>query len=120
MLLRVLLIITILIGLGAIAVSQYVVRPHIETIIAARNKNLQDYQNEKRDHGKTKTTLKNTEGKLATTEKNLEETKTQLVAANTKATEQEKRANTLDQDLTKTKQTLAGAQADLAAWGALG
>lgn len=120
MLLRVLLIVTILIGIGAIAVSQFVVRPHIETIIAARNKNLADYQKETRDHNKTKATLKETQGKLAATEKTLDETKTQLVAANTKATEQEKRAIALDQDLTKTRQTLAGAQADLAAWGALG
>ena len=36
MLLRVLLIVTILIGIGAIAVSQFVVRPHIQTIIDAR------------------------------------------------------------------------------------
>ena len=120
MLLRVLLIVTILIGIGAIAVSQFVVRPHIQTIIDARDKNLKDYQNEQRAHTKTKGELKDTKGKLATTEKNLEETKTQLAAANTKASEQEKRANGLDQELTKTKQTLGTAQAELAAWAALG
>src|SRR5258705_4038642 len=120
MLLRILLIITILIGIGAIAVSQFVVRPHIQTIIDAREKNLKNYQNEQRAHTKTKGTLKDTQGKLAQTEKNLEETRTQLATTTTKANEQEKRANNLDQELTKTKQTLAGAQADLAAWVALG
>src|SRR3954469_19242572 len=120
MLLRILLIVTILIGIGAIAVSQFVVRPHIQEIIDARNKNLKDYQNEQAGHRKTKATLKDTQGKLAETEKNLEDTKTQLTAATTKATEQEKRANGLDMELTKTKQTLGAAQADLAAWAALG
>ncbi|SRR5258706_3455894 len=120
MLLRILLIVTILIGIGAIAVSQFVVRPHIQTIIDARDKNLKDYQNEQRGHTKTKGVLKDTQGKLAQTEKNLEDTKTQLAATTTKAAEQEKRANGLDQELTKTKQTLSGVQADLAAWTALG
>jgi hypothetical protein len=120
MLLRILLIVTILIGIGAIAVTHFVVRPHVQTIIDARNKNLQDFQNEQRAHGKTKTTLKNTETKLTQTEKTLDETKTQLTAVTTKATEQEKRANNLDQELGRTKQTLAGVQADLAAWTALG
>jgi len=120
MLLRVLLIVTILIGIGAIAVSQFVVRPHIQTIIDAREKNLKDYQNEQRAHTKTKTELKGTKEKLAQTEKNLEDTKTQLAAANTKAADQEKRANALDQELVKTKQTLGTAQAELAAWAALG
>jgi len=120
MLLRILLIVTILIGIGAIAVSQFVVRPHVVTIIEARNKNLQDYKNEQGAHTKTKKTLKDTQGKLTETEKNLDETKTQLTAANAKATDQEKRANGLDSELTKTKQTLGGVQADLAAWNALG
>src|SRR6267378_4342545 len=108
MLLRILLIVTILIGIGAIAVSQFVVRPHVQTIIDARNKNLQDYQSEQGAHRKTKSTLKETQGKLVETEKNLDETKTQLTAANTKASDQERRANGLDTELGKTKQTLAG------------
>jgi len=120
MLLRILLIVTILIGIGAIAVTQFVVRPHVQTIIDVRDKNLKDYQNEKQAHGKTKSQLKDTKDKLALTEKNLDETKTQLTAVTTKATEQEKRANNLDQELGKTKQTLSGVQADLAAWTALG
>src|SRR5262245_17270804 len=106
MLLRILLIVTILIGIGAIAVSHFVVRPHIQTIIDARNKNLQDYQNETKAHGKTKSTLKDTQAKLSATEKNLDETKTQLAAATTKANEQEARAKGLETDLNKTKQEL--------------
>src|SRR5436190_9807189 len=107
MLLRILLIITILIGIGAIAVSQFVVRPHIQEIITTRDKNLKDYQTEQRNHTKTKGTLKDTQAKLADTEKNLENTKTELAAANTKAADQEKRANGLETDLNKTKQDLA-------------
>ena len=120
MLLRILLIVTILVGLGAIAVSQFVVRPFIEQHISAEKKNLQDYKNEQGAHGKTKRTLKDTQTKLADTEKSLDDTKTQLTAASNKATEQEKRANGLETDLNKTKQALGAAQADLAAWAALG
>ena len=120
MLLRILLIVTILIGIGAIAVSHFVVRPHIQTIIEARNKNLQDYQTEQKNHTKTRGTLKDTQAKLASTEKALDETKTQLAAATTKANEQEARAKGLETDLNKTKNELAAARADLAAWAALG
>src|SRR6266704_1095303 len=120
MLLRILLIITILVGIGAIAVSQFVVRPFIEKHIADEKKNLKDYQNETSAHNKTKRTLKDTQTKLAETEKTLDDTKTQLTAASNKAAEQEKRANGLETDLNKTKQELGAAKADLAAWAALG
>jgi hypothetical protein len=120
MLLRILLIVTILIGIGAIAVSHFVVRPHIQTIIDARNKNLKDYQDEQRSHTKTRGTLKDTQAKLSSTEKALDETKTQLASATTKANEQEARAKGLETDLNKTKQELSAAKADLAAWAALG
>jgi len=120
MLLRILLIVTILVGIGAIAVSQFVVRPFIEKHIADEKKNLQDYKNEQSAHTKTKRNLKDTQTKLADTEKNLDETKTQLTVASNKAAEQEKRANGLETDLNKTKQELGTAKADLAAWAALG
>ena len=120
MLLRILLIVTILIGLGAIAVSHFVVRQHIQGIIEVRDKNLKDYQNERSAHTKTKGTLKDTQAKLQDTEKTLDETKTQLAATTTKANELEQRAKGLETDLTKTKQDLAATKADLAAWAALG
>ena len=120
MLLRILLIVTILIGIGAIAVSHLVVRPHIQEIIDARNKNLKDYQDEQRSHTKTKGNLKDTQAKLQDTQKSLDDTKTQLAAATTKASEQEQRAKGLETDLNKTKQDLGAARADLAAWAALG
>jgi len=120
MLLRLLLVGTILIGIGAIAVSQFVVRPHVKAVTDARNKALSDYQREKSDHEKVNNTLKETLSNLAASETNFDEAKKQLTAVNTKAIEQEKRANSLDQKLAETKNTLAGVQADLAAWNALG
>ena len=66
MLLRILLIVTILIGIGAIAVTQFVVRPHVQTIIEVRDKNLKDYQNEKQAHCKTRNELKDTKGETVT------------------------------------------------------
>ena len=117
--LRVLLIVTIVIGLGAIAVSQFLVRPHIQKIIAVRDKNLQEYQNEHRIHDVTRGSLEDAQTKLNATEKNLDTTKTQLAVVATRATEQEQRITVLTSDLTTTRQYLASAKADLAAWTAL-
>ena len=118
--LRVLLILIIGIGLASIAVTRFVLRPHLRQIVTERNKNLQDYQVEQRLHSQTKGKLKDSQAKLQQTEANLSGARTQLAAAQTRAAEQEQRAATLARDLTRTKQELAGAKADLAAWQAPG
>ena len=117
--LRFLLIATILAGLGAITVSQLLVRPQINRIAAARDQNFEQYQSEQRVHNNTKGTLKAAQAKLQETESNLLTARDQLMLANTKAAEQQQFANRLQTDLNQTGKELAAAKADLAAWTSL-
>jgi hypothetical protein len=119
MLLRVFLILAILAGIGTIAVTQFMVKPHIQGIITVRDENKQGWDKELARANKLNKDLKTTQETLATTEKNLEETKTSLVAMTSRATEQERRANGLQQTLDTTKRDLTTAQQNLAAWNAL-
>jgi hypothetical protein len=120
MLLRVFLILAILAGIGTVAVTQFMVRPHVQGIITERDTNKQNWDRELARANKLNKDLKTTQETLATTEKNLEETKTSLVAMTSRATEQERRANSLQQTLDTTKRDLTTAQQELAAWKALG
>jgi hypothetical protein len=119
MLLRVFLILAILAGIGTVAVTQFMVKPHIQGIIGERDTNKQNWDRELARANKLNKDLKTTQETLATTEKSLEETKTSLVAMTSRATEQERRANGLQQTLDTTKRDLTTAQQDLAAWKAL-
>jgi hypothetical protein len=110
----------ILAGIGTVAVTQFMVRPHIQGIITVRDENKQNWDRELARANKLNKELKTTQETLATTEKNLEETKTSLVAMTSRATEQERRANGLQQTLDTTKRDLTTAQQDLSAWKALG
>jgi len=119
MLLRVFLILAILAGIGTVAVTQFMVKPHVQGIIGERDTNKQNWDRELARANKLNKDLKTTQETLATTEKSLEETKTSLVAMTSRATEQERRANGLQQTLDTTKRDLTTAQQDLAAWKAL-
>ena len=119
MLLRVFLILAILAGIGTVAVTQFMVKPHIQGIITVRDENKQNWDRELARANKLNKDLKTTQETLATTEKSLEETKTSLVAMTSRATEQERRANSLQQNLDTTKRDLSTAQQELAAWKAL-
>jgi len=120
MLLRVFLILAILAGIGTVAVTHFMVRPHVQGIITVRDENKQSWDRELARANKLNKDLKTTQETLATTEKNLEETKTSLVAMTSRATEQERRANGLQQTLETTKRDLTTANQDLSAWKALG
>ena len=120
MLLRVFLILALLAGIGTVAVTQFMVRPHVQQIVTDRNTNKEGWDKELARANKLNKDLKTTQETLATTEKNLEETKTSLAAMTSRATEQENRANTLQTTLDTTKRDLTTAQQDLAAWKALG
>jgi hypothetical protein len=109
----------ILAGIGTVAVTQFMVKPHIQGIIGERDTNKQNWDRELTRANKLNKDLKTTQETLATTEKSLEETKTSLVAMTSRATEQERRANGLQQTLDTTKRDLTTAQQDLAAWKAL-
>jgi Tfp pilus assembly protein PilE len=120
MVLRVFLILAILAGIGTVAVTQFMVRPHIETIIAERDTNKNNWQRELARANKLDRDLKTTQETLATTEKNLEETKTQLAVKTQQAEEQTRRADTLQTNLDTTMREKNEAQQKLAAWDALG
>jgi hypothetical protein len=119
MLLRVFLILAILAGIGTIAVTQFMVKPHVQSIIETRDTHEKNWKSEQGRANKLNKDLKTTQETLATTEKSLEETKTSLVAMTSRATEQERRANGLQQTLDTTKRDLTTANQDLAAWRAL-
>jgi hypothetical protein len=120
MLLRVFLILAILAGIGTVAVTQFMVRPHVQTIVNDRDTNKQNWDRELARANKLNKDLKTTQETLATTEKNLEENKTQLAATTAKLGEQQRRADGLQQNLDNTKRDLNTAQQNLASWNALG
>src|SRR5215204_6556593 len=120
MLLRVFLILAILAGIGTVAVTQFMVRPHIQTIMDERDTNKKNWDRELARATKLDKDLKTTQATLADTEKNLEDTKNQLAGMTDKATRQETRANNLQRDLETTTQQRNEAQQNLAAWNTFG
>lgn len=120
MLLRVFLILAILAGIGTVAVTQFMVRPHIETIREERETNKNNWQRELARANKLSRDLKTTQETLAATEKTLEETKIELAATTQRADDQQRRADMLQVNLDNTLRERNEAQQKLAAWDALG
>ena len=118
MLLRICLILAILTGVGVIGVSQFMLRPQIETIITDRDHNKTEWDKSKSELTKTKTTLKSTSEKLAKTESTLEETKSSLTATTAKFEGEQKRANGLQEGLNKSNSELKAAKDELFAYTA--
>ncbi len=116
MALRISLILAILAGLGVIGVSQFVLKPQVEEIVATRDTNKKNWDDAEARFKKKSSELKETTTKLTMTEKNLDETKGQLTTMTAKAESQEKRANGLDQTLAQTRATLKTAQDKLEQW----
>ena len=116
MLLRISLILAILAGLGVIGVSQFMLRPQIETIIGDRNHNKEQWDKTTASLKKTNAVLKATNEKLAKTEATLDETKGQLVATTAKFDSEQKRANGLQDNVNKLNIDLKAVRDDLAAW----
>lgn len=110
----------ILAGAAIIAVSHFVIRPHIETIRDDRDKNKTEWTKAAIQAKKLGGELKDTKEKLETTQKDLDSTKVELSSASAKAADEQKRANGLQETLTSTKGELKSAQQTLAQWDALG
>lgn len=120
MLLRICLILAILAGLAVIGLTHFQVRPHVKQIIDTRDENKRKWDEFEGRWKKSQRELKLTQETLQKTQSELDDTKVALVAANTKATEQQKRADDLRMVLDQTKAELTSAQQQLAAWVALG
>src|SRR6266446_2514254 len=116
MLLRICLIVTILAGAGVIALSHFKVRPHVQEIIEARNKNADDRDKEKSAKTKALAELKATKTDLESTKATLGETQTQLASAKSQAESENKRANGLKEKLSTTELALNESQQKLARW----
>lgn len=120
MLLRICLIVAILAGAGVIALSHFKLRPHVQEIIDAREKNAKDRDTEKAAKVKALGQLKATTEKLKQTETTLAETQTQLAATKTQVETETKRANGLKQDLAKLREDFNESQQKLARWDGIG
>ena len=120
MLLRVFLIVAIVAGAGAIAVTHFMVKPKVQGIIDQRNEYEGNWKKELGRANKLQADLKVTKATLDETQKNLEQTQTELTATKTQADNEKKRADDLSQKLATTSDELKTSQQDLAAWRALG
>jgi len=120
MLIRISLIVAIVAGLATAGISFLKVREKIETVKAERNDWHQKFDT-------TDAQLRTTKKELAKAEADLKQTQTELAAtqqerdrAVAEADKQVKRANQLNDELTKTRRDRDDARAELAAWAALG
>lgn len=118
--LRISLIIAVLAGIGALAISQLRVAEKIkglETTLAETEQKLQASQTAE---ASAKKTAKDATAAADKAKRELETAKTDLAAATDKADQQEKRATDLDARLTKTTQERNDSQAKLVRWEAFG
>lgn len=118
--LRVFLIVAILAGLGVIGVSQFMVRPHLQSIITEREEHKAEAAKQRTRANKAEKSLAETTKKLEETTAKLEETSNQLMAANKKIEEQTGQIAKLQGDLEQTSARLNAASQKLAAWDFLG
>jgi len=118
--LRFSLIIAVLAGIAALAVSQLKVADKIKTLTADLETTRQSLSTSQEAERKAKKEAKDATAAADKAKKDLETTRNDLAAASEKADQQEKRANDLAARLDRTTQERNDAQAKLAAWLALG
>lgn len=118
--LRVFLIVAILAGLGVIGVSQFMVRPHLQSIITEREEHKAEAAKQRTRANKAEKSLAETTKKLEETTAKLEETSNQLMAANKKIEDQTGQIASLQSNLEATTARLNAASQKLAQWDFLG
>lgn len=114
------MILTILAGIGAIAITQFKVRPHIQGIIDERNRQTQRGNSLDASLKKTKNQLSQTEGELQNTKKELDNTQTQLTTTKEDLKNMRANAEKLEKTLVETQASERAAKQELSAWKALG
>lgn len=120
MLLRILLILAIIAGLGAGAVAYYEFSTQIPALAKQRDTEKDAKIAEITAHNKTKAELKSTKATLVQTQTELADTKSDLAKATARADQQEKRATDLQDKLTKTQSDLQEANNTVASYKASG
>jgi len=118
MLIRILLIVAIIAGLGAGGLGYYEVSTQIPALKDQRDKEHTNYTTEQSAHKKTKDTLKKTAADLASTQQELSDTKDARDKALARADAQQKRADELSDKLAKAVQERDDAQNLLASYKA--
>jgi len=118
--LRISLIIAIIAGIAALAISQLKVAEKIQSITEERNKFEQDLKTSQDAERKAKKEAKDATAAADKLKKDLDTAKADLAGASDKADQQEKRANDLAGRIDKITQERNDAQTRLAAWTALG
>lgn len=120
MLIRISLIVAIVAGLAVAGISFTQIKQKMETVKAERNDWHQKYDTTFQELTSTKGDLDKTTKQLKKTETELAGAKDEREKAVAEADKQIKRAAQLNEDLNKTRTERDNAQADLAAWAALG
>lgn len=114
------MILTILAGIGAIAITQFKVRPHLQGIIEERNRQEKRAETAESNLRQTKKTLADTEDTLRTTRKDLTDTQATLKTTKNDLDTTRTRANELQKTLDRTAANLRAKEQELSAWTALG
>jgi len=117
---RISLIIAIVAGIAALAVSQLMVAEKIKTLTSDLETTKQSLSASKEAERKASKEAKEALTAAEKAKRELDTTKNDLAAASEKADQQEKRANDLAARLDKTTLERNDAQTKLAAWSALG
>jgi hypothetical protein len=120
MLLRISLIVAILAGLGAVAVTQLKVSTGITDLITARDDYKTKMETSQTEVATQKKNLKNTNDKLTSASKLLFVVTNELATATQTASQQQKRADDLATTLEKVTNERNAAQTDLAGYNLLG
>lgn len=120
MLLRIALIVAIIAGLGATAVSHFQVDPKIKAITGERDENAQQRDTALANEKTTKKKADDTKKDLDKTNKELAAKTTSLETVTAEAAQQRQRGNTLGGKLETMTLERNEAQAKLAAWDATG
>jgi hypothetical protein len=118
--LRASLIVALLAGIAALAVSQLQVVEKINTLTQQRDTYEQERNSAQAAEQKAKREAKDAEAAADKARKDLDTAKSALADASTKAEQQEKRANDLETRLDKTTQERNDAQAALVKWTVFG
>lgn len=120
MLLRISLVVAILAGIAAIYFSHVPVQERITTLTSDLETSQNNERSAQQAEQKAKADAKKAREELAETSRNLEEKTATLDSTMTRLSEQEKRANRLDEELTARRGELNIAQQKLNQWEALG
>ena len=120
MLIRISLILAILLGLAVTGLNVSMVKEKITTLQTNLKNETDAHQKFEAQYNQTRSDLEKTNAVLKTTQETLKATQEEKEKAVADAAAQQKRADKLNDDLTKTRKERDDAQADLAAYKATG